>query len=208
MSDKILDRLEAYFDRESAMTDEAITALYPDFPGWIPEPNVIRLRDVLTNLLNKFPLATIEAHAKAYGEDEHPPYPGMTNKGEPFDVQWFIENIGYLAHLRYAIGEGKTIGLKELAGTDAVAAVRGLANLHSTKKGGDKTGGHKKKEAKPRHAAVIEAARKLLDANTPSHNLVGKLRVKQFGDKIYTDVQLRKILQDAGILEKRQKKQK
>lgn len=203
MQDEITARLEALWNRENESADNAINTLFPDFPDWIPEPNLLRLREVLKRLLSEIPLEGIEAHAKAYGEDKHPPYPGSVR-----DVRRFLDDIGYLAHLAYAIGKGKMIGLKELAGADAVAAARGIENLLGTKTGGNYSGKKKKEEAKPRHEAVIAAARKLLDAKTPSHNLVGKLRSKQFGDKFYTDVQLRKILQDAGIIEKRQKKQK
>lgn len=139
MSDKIIARIEAFLNQEDEQTDEAIDALFPDLPDWIPEPNVTRLRHTLKRLLSEISLEGIEAHAKAYGEENHPPYPGSIR-----DVQRFIDDIGYLAQLAYAVRLGKKEGLILLAGKDAA---RGRKNVDGAKKGHEETHGTPEEKA-------------------------------------------------------------
>jgi hypothetical protein len=141
MQDKTTARIEAFLEREDKNADDAINVLYPGLPDWIPEPNLIRLRAVLKRLLSEVSIETIEEHAKAYGEDDHPPYPGIIQ-----DVRLFIDDIGYLAHLAYAINIGETAGLKELAGRSAAHGRKISKNIQKVHE--DKHGTKEEKETR------------------------------------------------------------
>lgn len=114
ISQDLIDALIAFDERVDNAIAAAIRLLYDRPPSWIPDPNIERARRIIRKFLNDgFSPEDISNRVDEAKRDELI-FPGIVT-----DPSAFAHDVYELAHLGYAIDQGKQIGLQILAGDQA-----------------------------------------------------------------------------------------
>lgn len=128
--EEALVRLQAALEAQAARVNAAMAALFGSLPAWLPEPSVERARRFVEHLLNQGFKAEDLVRLVRGAESDDLSFPGIVR-----DPGSFAQAIHELAHVRYAIAQGKRDGLRVIAGKQAM---QGQAFLDGRKPG---TGG-------------------------------------------------------------------
>ena len=138
--DEIMQRyLEMEAERKSAREENEYDGVQGVPPCWIPVPVIERFRDTRDRVLDDWGYTPcqarewIERYCRIGQDDDDWFYPGFYPCGRELDPDYFLETIGILAKLRWAISLDQEEGLKELSGEHAV---RGYKIISSASKGG------------------------------------------------------------------------
>ncbi len=109
-----VNRIAAYLQREEQEVNSVLHKLYGEMPNWIPAPSIERARQIIKKLIaDGFSSDGISQRVSEAERDELI-FPGIVT-----DSIAFAQSVYELAHLRYAISQGKSKGLRVLAGDQA-----------------------------------------------------------------------------------------
>ncbi len=170
-------------------------------PQWVPEWHqkqfdVTRNR-LLDNGVHGKPLSPdiVQGYIKIYTELGVTRDSAVAKPGEEMDApEWIppevMEDVGYLAHLRWAISLGEDRGLLELSGK---MAERGAAYTRRTKRGGEKGAEAKREESDAKR--IVQVAQGLLRNGEKRRGLAGIL-APRFS---VSERHINRILKNAGI---------
>ena len=110
----IVKRLTAYLGKEEQAVHSVLFTLYGEMPNWVPVPIIERARRIIQKLINDgFSLDGI-CQRVAEAEKDALTFPRIVT-----DPGAFAQVVYELVHLRYAIAQGKSNGLRVLAGVQA-----------------------------------------------------------------------------------------
>ncbi len=114
IDESAIKRIAAYLEREEQAVNSVLHTLYGEMPNWIPDPSIDRATRTIQKLMNDGFSSEGISKRVAEAEKDELTFPGIVT-----DPSAFAQSIYELAHLRYAISQGKSKGLRILAGEQA-----------------------------------------------------------------------------------------
>ena len=126
MEDKIspeaIKAIQQVLDAESERKTELALSSYDGVlgipPGWIPAPIIERFKQTRDRVLDDWRYTSeqacewIDCYCRIGQENDDWYYPAAYPNGQELDSDYFLETIGILANLRWAISLGPEEGLK------------------------------------------------------------------------------------------------